>query len=883
MATLTPMMQQYKLLKEQHRDAILFFRLGDFYEMFFEDAVTASQELELTLTGRDCGLAERAPMCGVPFHSVETYINRLLDKGYKVAICEQLSDPAESQGLVERDVIRIITPGTVIESSILDDNRNSYLVSLCFDGLPTVGLAVTDVSTGEFSVTEATGADWLSVLQDELTRLAPREIIADSAARTLFTRYEHIAKSVSCPPTPYDDAHFDSAAATACMAEHFGSDADGLWGCADMPCGLCAAGALIAYLNETQKNALGHINRVNPYRPEQYMMLDASTRRNLELTETLRGQGRKGSLLWMLDQTRTSMGARMLKKWIEQPLQSPAAIDARLDAVEALKNNLMVKEAIRESLGQVRDIERIAARITYGAVNARDCLALMQSLEAVPRIREQLATLRPALLQSLREQADPMDDVRKLLGEAIADNPPAGIKEGGIIRDGYNEELDRLRSAFRNGRELIAQMESAERKATGIKNLRIGFNKVFGYYIDVTKSNLDLVPYRYTRKQTLANSERYVTAELKELEDTILGAEERSIKIEYQLFLDIRDALASQIPRMQATAEALAALDVLQSLATVAIAQGYCRPAITQDGEIIIEEGRHPVVERALTDRRFVPNSTHLNMNRDRFLIITGPNMSGKSTYLRQVALITLMAHIGSFVPAHRASISITDRIFTRVGATDDLFMGQSTFMVEMSEVANILRSATSKSLLILDEIGRGTSTFDGLSIAWAVVEYLCDRDIIGAKTLFATHYHELSELEGSVAGVRNYSVAVLEQGEDITFLHRIVQGSADRSFGIHVARLAGLPDAVVRRAGEILRRLEKADINKAAVTNSAMEASEALNRSEEIEREQLDWSVMLPYSDLLQEIRRMDLTTTTPIDAFYTLKRLKDKMEQKS
>ena len=653
MATLSPMMQQYKLLKNQHPDAMLFFRLGDFYEMFFEDAVTASRELELTLTGRDCGLAERAPMCGVPFHSVETYINRLLDKGYKVAICEQLSDPAESRGLVERDVIRIITPGTVIEPSILDDNRNSYLVSLCTDGLRTAGLAVTDVSTGEFSVTETAGADWLSVLQDELARLAPREIIADSAARALFTRYEHIAKSVSCPPTPFDDAHYDSVAAAACMAEHFGADADGLWGCADMPCGLCAAGALLAYLNETQKNALGHINRVSPYHPEQYMMLDASTRRNLELTETLRGQGRKGSLLWLLDETRTSMGARMLKKWIEQPLQSSTAIDARLDAVEALKNNLMVQGSDTGSAGTGAGYRAIAARITYGAVNARDCLALMQSLEAVPRIREQLTALRPSLLQNLREQADPMDDVRKLLGEAIADNPPAGIKEGGIIREGYNEELDRLRSAFRNGRELIAQMENAERKATGIKNLRIGFNKVFGYYIDVTKSNLELVPYRYTRKQTLANSERYVTAELKELEDTILGAEERSIKIEYQLFLDIRDALAAQIPRMQATAEALAALDVLESLATVAISQGYCRPAITQDGEIVIEEGRHPVVERALLERRFVPNSTQLTMNRDRFSSL--PDLIfGKSTYYDRYALNHAHGPHRELCPVHR-------------------------------------------------------------------------------------------------------------------------------------------------------------------------------------------------------------------------------------
>ena len=868
------MMQQYLELKEQYKDCLLFFRLGDFYEMFFDDAILVSRELELTLTGRDCGLAERAPMCGVPFHSVEQYVNRLIDKGYKVAICEQLTDPETSQGLVERDVVRIITPGTVIESSMLDEKANSFIVSLYLDG-ETVGLACVDVSTGSFQATTAAIAG--TALIDELLRIHPRELLVNTDLFLFSQGVEYFAKLLPWPTGPYEaqDA-FSAETATRMIATRFGAAAVGEL----PPHALCAAGALMQYLNDTQKNALSHINRIQPYELQQYMLIDNAARRNLELTETIRGNARKGSLLWLLDDTATAMGARLLRSWLDQPLQSIFEINARLDAVQELKDGPMLCDALDDLLNHVKDIERIVSKISYGTLNPRDCVALQQSLAVLPAVKEQLVACEAPLLRALHGQIDTLEDVCALLGSALGENPPAVLRDGGYIREGYNAELDRLRNAFGSARDIIAQMEVSERDATGIKNLRIGFNKVFGYYIEVTNSNREAVPYRYQRKQTLANAERFITPELKELENTVLHAEEHSIKLEQQLFAEIRDALEREIQRMQQTALALATLDVLHAFARLASRSQFVRPEINTDGIINIVDGRHPVVERAIGSQHFVPNNTLLDTNQNRFLILTGSNMAGKSTYLRQVALLTILAHIGCFVPARSANIAITDKIFTRVGASDDLFMGQSTFMVEMSEVAAILTRATRNSLVILDEIGRGTSTYDGLSIAWAVVEYICDANKIGAKTLFATHYHELTELEDKVQGVKNYCMSVKEQGDDVIFLRRVVRGGADRSFGIHVAGLAGFPQEVLLRAREILALLEAADISRQGVKRSADKTAENLNLKKS-EHAQMSFMDVVPYAAMLEEIRDLDISTTTPIDALYLLNRLKQRMNK--
>ncbi len=874
MAKLSPMMMQYMQLKEQYPDALLFFRLGDFYEMFFEDAVLASRELELTLTGRDCGLQERAPMCGVPFHSVDQYVNRLLAKGYKVAICEQLTDPAESNGLVERDVVRIITPGTVIESSMLDEKAPNYIVSL-FKDAGIVGLAAVDVSTGEFRVTAV--EDRASALLDELTRLGPSEILVNTDMLLAVGPDSPYRKLLSWPSAALPEDAFAPDAALRSLGGRFGESAvSTLQGAA-----LCAAGAMLCYLESTQKNALSHLNPPSAYELQQYLFIDPAARRNLELTQTLRSQARRGSLLWLLDETATAMGARLLKSWLELPLQSPAAINARLDAVQELKSDLILCDALADQLSAIKDIERILSKISYASLNARDCQALGQSLAALPAVKESLAVCHSPLIADINSRMDPCADLCALLHSAIADNPPMSIRDGGIIRDGYHAELDALRAAYTNGQAIMNQMEASEREATGIKNLRIGYNKVFGYFIEVTKSNLGSVPYRYTRKQTLAGAERYITPELKELESTVLHAEERSVKLEQALFQEIRDALEKQISRVQASARAVAQLDVLQALARVALRQNFVRPDITTDGAINIVDGRHPVVERALGSQSFVPNNTVLDMAANRFLIITGPNMAGKSTYLRQVAVMAILAHMGSFVPARKASICILDKIFTRVGASDDLFLGQSTFMVEMSEMASILHKATRHSLVILDEIGRGTSTFDGLSIAWSVVEYLCNTERVGAKTLFATHYHELTELEDKVPGVKNYCISVKEQGDDVLFLRRIVRGGADKSFGIHVAGLAGLPQEVLDRSREILKRLEAADINKQRV-NANVEKT-AANLKDQTAAVQLNFMDTVPYASLLDEIRNLDITTTTPIDALYLLNRLKQRMEKSS
>ena len=857
---LTPMMQQYLQIKEQHKDALLFFRLGDFYELFFEDAITASKELEITLTGRDCGLEERAPMCGVPYHSVEGYIARLIDKGYKVAICEQLEDPSEAKGIVKRDVVRIITPGTLVVTSIPDKNTNNYLVSL-YNGDETWGIAIVDVSTGEFLVSQVA----YDKLIDELTRIQPSEIIIDEDLESNETELIGIIKkNLNMYVTPYHSWAYDKDTSYKCLLRHFNVHSLEGYGCEHMPYGIRAAGALIEYLSETQKNALQHINRIQTYHLDRYMILDFHTRRNLELVETMRSKQKKGSLLWLLDKTNTAMGGRLLKKWIQQPLTNPKKINKRLDAIEELTQNFFLMDELKGHLNLVYDLERLASKVCYGSVNARDLISLKESVKVLPDIKELLSKCTSDLLREIYEDLDPLEDIYSLIFESIIDNPPITIKEGNIIKDNFNAQLDHYRKALTEGKSWIASLELQEKDSTGIKNLKVGFNKVFGYYIEVTKSHLDKVPEHYIRKQTLVNAERYITPELKEVEDDILGAEEKSIKLEYDIFTQVRESIAKQVERIQNSANRIALLDSLWSLAKIALDNGYTKPTINNEGIIHIVDGRHPVVEKTLLHEQFVPNDAYLDMDENRIMIITGPNMAGKSTYMRQVALIVLMAQIGSFVPAEEATIGVVDRIFTRVGASDDLAAGQSTFMVEMSEVANILNNATPNSLLILDEIGRGTSTFDGLSIAWAVVEYICETKKIGAKTLFATHYHELTELEGQYEGVKNYKVAVKEYGDDIIFLRKIIKGSADRSFGIQVAKLAGLPIPVVERAKVILEQLEKSDAHNV--------------QREDIPTHQLTFFDS-SSAELENMLRKVDIVNTTPVEALNILNKIIEKI----
>ena len=809
-ASMTPMMRQYLELKEKYSDCLLFFRLGDFYEMFFEDAKTAAKELDLVLTGRDCGLSERAPMCGVPYHAVDNYIAKLIEKGYKVAVCEQMEDPTQAKGLVERDVIRIITPGTVIEDRMLEEGQNSYIASISI-GESIIGLAYADVSTGEFYLLQLDGKQPAVALLDELERIRPREIIAEPS---LFLQ-QLLARQISSAYylEQYGAGAFLPENARDVLKRHFNVSSLAGFGADDAPYAVSAAGALMRYLDETQKNALSHINGMRLLNRSSYMVLDATTRRNLELTQPLRyGANKKNTLLHLLDQAKTGMGGRMLRDWIDRPLQSIEEIERRLDAVGELKDNLTQRKQLQELLHGMYDIERLCSKIVYGTVNARDCVALILTLERIPLIKETIRSSSSAALQDISRDLDEMADILSLLMNAIVDEPPSNLKEGGFIRTGYNAEVDELRSIAENSQAWLEQFEANERESTKIKSLRVSYNRVFGYYIEVTKSYLAQVPYEYERKQTLANAERYVTPELKEMEQKILGAKDRLIALEAELFSAIREVLLNCTGRLQLNGAWIAELDAYVSLSEVASNNGYQRPNLNQQGRIKIINGRHPVIERAMKDP-FVPNDVLLNRTDDRLLIITGPNMAGKSTYMRQTALIALMAHIGSFVPATEADICIIDRIFTRIGASDDLSSGQSTFMVEMSEVANILHNASANSLLILDEIGRGTSTFDGLSIAWSVLEYIADAKRCGAKALFATHYHELTELEGELSGVKNFRVTVREIGEDIVFLRKIVRGGADQSFGIQVARLAGLPEAVLTRAKEILERLETADI----------------------------------------------------------------------
>lgn len=876
MENLTPMMQQYMDIKNAYPDFILFFRLGDFYEMFFDDAVKASKALDITLTSRGYGQDRKAPLCGVPYHSADGYLARLVEKGFKVAICEQVEDPALAKGIVKREVVRIVTPGTVIDPSMLEDKSNNYIAGLTIES-GSFGLCHADVTTGEIKVTERkTDGEWMA-LHDELIRLNPSELLLPLSLELPASVQELLDKSLSTAITRLPDTLFtpDTAARTLCRVlqiqsvQSLGIELSGL--------ALRASGALLNYIEDTQKVQLNHFKELKTYHSGQYMALDIFTRRNLELFETLRGKDRRGSLLWVLDRTQTAMGGRMLRKWMEEPLTSVDGIQNRHDAVEVLLKDAMGREEVREYLNQVYDLERLAAKIVYGTVNAKDLTALRLSLSVLPALKPLVTDLGRGDLNDVAEDMDPLTDVNQWIADAIQEEPPFSIREGGFIRDGFSPELDELRAVMNGGKNWIVDIETREREASGIKNLKVGFNKVFGYYIEITRSNLKAAPEHYIRKQTLANAERYITPELKDIETKILGAEERIVKLEYELFVQLKDRIAGQLDRILKTADALARLDVLASYAEVSFRNRYQRPVVHDRSAIEIQEGRHPVVELISGPEGFVSNDTVLNTEDDLFYIITGPNMAGKSTYLRQVALIVLMAQIGCFVPAASADIGIVDRIFTRVGASDDLFQGQSTFMVEMTELANILNNVTDKSLIILDEIGRGTSTYDGLSIAWAVVEYLSDPKGIRAKTLFATHYHELTELEGKCPGVKNYCISVKEVGEQIIFLRKIIRGGANQSFGIQVARLAGLPQDVIRRAKEILLQLEEHDINnpneKPIITMPQPAVAESNGNPLQLNLFEL------MESEIVEELRQINILEMTPLASMNKLHELVQKV----
>ena len=878
---LTPMMKQYMQTKEEYKDCILFYRLGDFYEMFFDDALTASKELEITLTGKNCGLEERAPMCGIPYHAVDSYLNRLVSKGYKVAICEQVEDPKTAKGIVKREVIRVVTPGTNLDTQGLDETKNNYIMCIVYMA-DRYGLSVADVTTGEYLVTEL---DSQTKLMDELYKFMPSEIVCNEAFYMSGLDLDDLKNRLHMAIYSLEAWYFDDALCRETLQEHFKvASLEGI-GLSDYECGMIASGALLKYLEETQKNSLSHMSRLTRYATGNYMVLDSATRRNLELVETLREKQKRGSLLWVLDKTKTAMGARTLRKYVEQPLIDKKSIVKRLDAVAELKDNAICREEIREYLNPVYDLERLVGKITYQSANPRDLIAFQSSLSMLPSVKCILKDMESDLLKEIYEELDPLEELCDLVGRAIQEEPPLAMKEGGIIKDGYNEEVDRLRKAKSEGKNWLADLETKEREKTGIKNLRIRYNKVFGYYLEVTNSFKDLVPDYYTRKQTLANAERYIIPELKELEDTILGAEDKLCALEYELYCEVRNTIAAELTRIQRTAKAVAKLDVIASLALVAERNNYVRPKINEKGVIDIRDGRHPVVEKMIPNDMFIANDTYLDDKKQRISIITGPNMAGKSTYMRQAALIVLMAQLGSFVPASSANIGLVDRIFTRVGASDDLASGQSTFMVEMNEVANILRNATSKSLLILDEIGRGTSTFDGLSIAWAVVEYISNSKLLGAKTLFATHYHELTELEGKISNVNNYCIAVKEKGDDIVFLRKIVKGGADKSYGIQVAKLAGVPDPVINRAKEIVEELVTADIT-GKVKDIAVQGSETKKKTQkkldEVDLTQFSLFDTVKDDDVLNELKELDISHMTPMDAMNKLYQLQNKLRNR-
>jgi len=882
MGQLSPMMQEYMNTKEQYKDCILFYRLGDFYEMFFEDAILASKELELTLTGKDCGLEERAPMCGVPHHAVEVYLNRLVGKGYKVAIGEQVEDPKMARGLVKREVIRVVTPGTNFNVSALDESKNNYLMCIIYVD-EMYGISVCDITTGDFYVTEVNSK---RTLLDEINKFMPSEIICNQAFSVSGIDLEDIKQRLNLSVFSLDAWYFDDENAKRALLEHFKiHHLDGL-GLGDFETGSVSAGALMQYLTETQKDALVQLTAITPYVTGKYMVLDTSTRRNLELTETLREKNKKGSLLWILDKTKTAMGARLLRSFLEQPLIDKTEITKRQEAVQTFVNSAIEREEIREYLSPVYDLERIISRIGNKTANPRDLIAFKNSLSMLPHIKQILDGFENPLLNKVNEDMDALLDISELIERAILEEPPVQIKEGGIIKEGYHEEVDKLRRAKTDGKGWLADLEAKERERTGVKTLKIKFNKNFGYCIEITNSykNSFQMPEDYTRKQTLTNAERYITPELKEIEMMILGSEDKLYTLEYHLFCEVREKISEHIARIQKTAKAVAALDVFAALAYVAEKNRYVKPKINEKGIIDIKGGRHPVVEQMMANDLFVSNDTYLNNGQNRITIITGPNMAGKSTYMRQSALIVLMAQIGSFVPADHANIGICDRIFTRVGASDDLASGQSTFMVEMTEVANILRNATSNSLVILDEIGRGTSTFDGLSIAWAVVEYISNPKLLGAKTLFATHYHELTELEGMINGVNNYCIAVKEQGDDIVFLRKIIKGGADKSYGIQVAKLAGVPDTVIERAKEIVVQLIDADISKSAreIAAQGIHSRKKQTKPDELEMSQMSLFDTVRDEDIANEIKELDLGNMTPIDALNTLYKLQNKVKNR-
>ena len=878
--SLSPMMVHYCQTKCAYKDSILFYRLGDFYEMFFEDAKTVSSELELTLTGKDCGLSERAPMCGIPYHAAETYINRLIDKGYKVAICEQVEDPKTAKGIVKREVIRVVTPGTNLNMQELDEGKNNYLMAIVCVG-DHFGVSTADITTGDCYVTEI---DEERKLWDEINKFLPAEIICNDAFLVSGVDVDDLRNRLHISVFALESWYFGDDLCKQTLLEHFKiSSLEGL-GLADYDSGVIAAGSLFRYLLDTQKNTMEHMNKIIPYTTDRYMVIDSSSRRNLELVETLREKQKRGSLLWVLDKTKTAMGARMLRSFVEQPLIDADAINERLDAVTELNMQAMLREEIREYLNPVYDLERLVSRISYRSANPRDLLAFKMSLEMIPHIKNLLANFTSPLLVRINEQMDGLEDLYTLLEASITEDPPLAVKEGGIIREGYNEQVDTYRNSKTQGKSWLAQLEAEEKEKTGIRNLKIKYNKVFGYYLEVTNSFKDLVPEYYTRKQTLTNAERYITPKLKELEDMILGAEDKLFALEYDLFCQVREELAAQIPRIQETAKAIAQLDVYASLSVVAQRNNYVRPTVNTKGVIDIKNGRHPVVEKMINNDMFIANDTYLDNGSKRVSVITGPNMAGKSTYMRQTALIVLMAQIGSFVPAEKAKIGVVDRIFTRVGASDDLASGQSTFMVEMTEVANILRNATAKSLLILDEIGRGTSTFDGLSIAWAVIEHISNTKLLGAKTLFATHYHELTELEGKIPGVNNYCIAVKERGDDIVFLRKIVKGGADKSYGIQVAKLAGVPDSVLDRAKELVDELVHTDITstfKDLAENSRKTKPKAVHY-DEVDLEQISLFDTVQDQDIIEELKNLDITMLTPMDAMNTLYRLQNKLKNR-
>lgn len=880
MSEYSPMMQHYLSTKENYKDCILFYRLGDFYEMFFEDAVTISKELELTLTGKDCGQKERAPMCGVPYHAAEPYINKLVANGHKVAICEQMEDPKEAKGIVKREVIKVVTPSTNLNTQALDETKNNYLFSIYFQN-KRYGISVCDFSTGDYYVTEVDNA---SILLDEINKFMPSEIIVNDYFNVSGIDLTWINEKLGITMSTLENRYFDEENCKKKLMEHFHiASIDGL-GIKDYENGIIAAGALLTYLYETQKNNLSHIVSIQPYTTNKYMIIDSSSRRNLELVETMREKQKKGALIWVLDKTKTAMGARTLRSMVEQPLMSKTDINERLDIIEEFNQHQIDRDELREYLNSVYDLERLMAKISCKSANPRDLISFKNSLQLLPYIKHIAGSLNSKLLLEYNEQLDDLSDLYEYVNSAIVEEPPITIREGGIIKEGFSKEVDTLKKAKTDGKQWLADLETRERENTGIKNLKIKYNKVFGYYLEVTNSFKNLVPDSWTRKQTLTNAERYTTDELKSLEEMILGAEDKLNNLEFELFCTVRDTIDKEVVRIQNTAKAIAMMDAFASLSVVAVQNHYVRPKINEKGIIEIKGGRHPVVEKMIHNELFIANDTLLNNNNNRISIITGPNMAGKSTYMRQTALIVLMAQIGSFVPADSANIGIVDRIFTRVGASDDLASGQSTFMVEMTEVANILRNATKNSLIILDEIGRGTSTFDGLSIAWAVVEYIANTKILGAKTLFATHYHELTEFEGTVEGVHNYCIAVKENGDDIIFLRKIVKGGADKSYGIQVAKLAGVPDMVIDRAKELVLELSDADISQKAkdiaqYSKTAQKLDSQYHKEDELEIKQMSLFDTVSDSDIIEEIKQIDIGRMTPIDALNTLYKLQGKI----